>query len=254
MTDLDEFWPPSVAVAPRRAGPARAQGRRDKALSRDEIVQAAIVLADSEGAGAVNMRRIATELCVGAMSLYWHVADKERLLDLMLDAVEGEDGTTVLSGEWREDFWRIASQRRRALLRHPWVVDFMSGRPPFGPNALLQIERSLSVLDDLDVDTRTALQILTTVDNYVTGSVLNELREIRVEHTQSGSGLTAQEITDGMKAWRDRLDRSGRFGRVLRVFDEGIDPDAAETRDERFEFGLDCVLGGVACRLSEIVP
>jgi AcrR family transcriptional regulator len=250
MTDLDDLWPPSVAVAPRRAGSARTRdGRRDKALSRDEIVQAAVGLADSEGAGAVNMRRIAKEIGVGVMSLYWHVADKEQLLDLMLDAVEGENVTAEVSGDWREDLERIARQKRQVLLRHPWVVDFMSGRPPYGPNALLHVERSFSVLDDLDVDTRTALQILTTIDTYVTGSVLNELREIRVEQTQSQAGLTDVEIAAGMQAWRERLDRSGMFVRIVRVFDEGVDPDAAETRDERFEFGLDCVLEGVTARL-----
>jgi hypothetical protein len=47
-----------------------------------------------------------------------------------------------------------------------------------------------------------------------------------------------------------RLDDSGQFERVLRIFREGIDPDAAETRDERFEFGLDCVLDGVAARIG----
>jgi hypothetical protein len=57
-----------------------------------------------------------------------------------------------------------------------------------------------------------------------------------------------------MKAWRDRLDRSGKFTRLVQVFDEGIDPDAADTRDERFAFGLDCLLEGVASRLSEVVP
>ena len=56
-----------------------------------------------------------------------------------------------------------------------------------------------------------------------------------------------------MKAWRDRLDRSGKFTRLVQVFDEGIDPDAADTRDERFAFGLDCLLEGVASRLSEVV-
>jgi len=249
VADLDDFWPPSVAVARRRADSTRTEhGRRDKALSRDEIVQAAVDLADSEGAGAVNMRRIAKEIGVGAMSLYWHVVDKEQLLDLMLDAVEGEDPIVEVSGDWRADLGRIARQRRHGLLRHPWAVDFMSGRPPFGPNALLQIERSLSVLDDLDLDTRTALKVLMTIDTYVTGSVLHELREIRAEQAQVEAGLTETEIAAGMQAWRDRLDRSGMFARVVRVFDEGIDPDAAETRDERFEFGLGCVLDGVGSR------
>ncbi len=250
MTDLDAFWPPSVAVAPRRTGPARTRdGQRDKALSRDEIVHAAVGLADSEGAGAVNMRRIAKELGVGAMSLYWHVADKEQLLDLMLDAVEGENAAAEVSGDWREDLERIAKRKRQVLLSHPWVVDFMSGRTPYGPNALLHIERSLSVLDGLDVGTRTALQILMTVDAYVTGSVLNELREIRVEQTQADAGLGDAELATATQAWRDRLDRSGMFDRIVRVFDEGIDPDAAETRDDRFEFGLACVLDGTTAQI-----
>jgi hypothetical protein len=56
-----------------------------------------------------------------------------------------------------------------------------------------------------------------------------------------------------MQAWWDRLDRSGMFVRVLRIFNEGIDPDAAETRDDRFEFGLACLLDGVAARLPQAV-
>jgi AcrR family transcriptional regulator len=255
MTDLDDLWPPTSDVAPRRAPSVRArEGRRTNTLSREEIVQTAMALADAEGAGAVNMRRIGRELETGAMSLYWHVTDKDQLVDLMLDAVEGEDALVELTGEWREDLGRIARQRRRALLRHPWVVDFMSGRPPYGPNALLQIERTLSVLDGLDLDTQTALRILTTVDTYVTGSVLHELREARVAKLQSDTELTDVDFATGMRAWRDRLDRSGLFTRVVRVFDEGIDPDALETRDERFEFGLDCVLSGVASRLPEAIP
>ena len=253
MTDLDDLWPPSSAITPQRAASVRAQEvRRDKALSRDEIVQTAVTLADAEGAAAVNMRHIAKKIGVGAMSLYWHVADKEQLLDLMLDVVEGEGVTAELSGEWRRDLARIARQRRRALLRHPWVVSFMSGRPPYGPNALLQIERSLSALDGLEMDTRTRLQILMTIDTYVTGSVLHELREVQVEQTRSETDLSEAkaEAEAQMQAWRDRLARSGRFERVVRVFDEGIDPDAADTRDERFEFGLECVLVGVSARVA----
>jgi len=85
-----------------------------------------------------------------------------------------------------------------------------------------QCNRALSVFDGLAVDTRMALQILTTIDTYVTGSVLNEPREIRVEQSQAQSGLSDAEVAAGMQAWRDRLDRSGMFGRVVRVFEGGV--------------------------------
>jgi AcrR family transcriptional regulator len=181
------------------------------------------------------------------MSLYWHVGSKEHLLDLMLDAVEGEDAAAEPIGNWQDDLAQIARQERASLLRHRWKLDFMAGRPPFGPNGLIHLERSLASLDGLGIETRTALQILTTVVTYVTGSVLNELREMHVE--QAGAGVSEDEIEAGMLEWRANLERSGRFARLLRVFDEGIDPDAAETRDERFEFGLSCVLDGIATRL-----
>jgi AcrR family transcriptional regulator len=208
-------------------------------------------LADAEGAESVNMRRIAKGLGVGTMSLYWHVASKEHLLDLMLDAVEGEDETAEPSGIWKDDLAQIARQERASLLRHRWMVDVMGSGPPPGPHMLLHLERLLASLDGLEIDTRTALQIVMTVITYVTGSALNELREIHVEQEQDGGGPSQDEIEAGMAEWRERLERSGLFVRFLRILDERIDPDAAETRDERFEFGLRCVLDGIAASLPK---
>src|SRR5665213_658450 len=89
----------------------------------------------------------------------------------------------------------------------------MSERPPYGPNALLQIERSLTALDGFEIDTRTKLQVLMTVDTYVTGSVLHELREVRVDQTHSKTETAQAEAH--MRARRDRLDRSSQFVRVV---------------------------------------
>ena len=246
-TQLEDLWPPLATLASSPGtGTGRQRRRRDTTLTRDGIVRTAVTLADAEGPAAVNMRRIATELGVGVMSLYWYVTDKEQLLDLMLDVVEGESGDSEVSGDWKAAFRQIARQRRTALLGHPWVMHFMSGREHVGPNALLHIERSLSVLDGFDLDTRTALHVLMAIDTYVTGSVLNELREMQVEEMQATAELDDVEFAAGMREWIDRRSKSGKFERVVRVFTEGIDPDAAETRTERFEFGLDCVLSGVA--------
>ena len=215
MEDLDDLWPPFSVVAPRRGTPRSQQGQRDSALSRDEIVAAAVALADAEGAEAINMRRIAKELGAGTMSLYWHVAGKEQLLNLMVDAVEAEGATVESSGDWRNDLAQIARRERASLLRHRWKLDFMAGRPP-GPNGLLNIERSLASLDGLALETRTAIQILTTVMTYVTGSVLNEQREIHVEREQAAAGLSEAEIEAGMRAWWTSLERSALFPRLLR--------------------------------------
>lgn len=250
MENLDDLWPPFTAVPPRRGrAPKSQRGPRGSALSRDEIVTTAVALADAEGAEAINMRHIAKELGVGTMSLYWHVGSKEHLLDLMLDAVAGEDEVAQPSGKWQDDLAQLARQERASLLRHHWKLDFMASRPPLGPNELLRVERSLACLDGLGIETPIALQILMTVTTYVTGSVLNELREIHVEQEQARAGLGKNEIEASMVEWRASLGQSGLFPRLLRIFDEGIDPDAAETRDERFEFGLSCVLDGIATRL-----
>src|SRR5580658_8382817 len=90
--------------------------RRASGLSRDEIVRAAIAIADAEGPDAISMRRIARELGAGVMSLYWYVASKEELLELILDAVAGEAVLPEPSGGWRRDL-RLAACQERAMLR-----------------------------------------------------------------------------------------------------------------------------------------
>jgi AcrR family transcriptional regulator len=249
--DLDDLWPPFGPVPPRQGSiPRHHRGRRQAhPLTRAEIVRAAIVVADAEGAGAVNMRRIARELDAGAMSLYWHVADKDHLLDLMVDGVEGEQEVGQATGDWKDDLARLARQQRQGLLRHPWVVDFLGGRPRLGPRIILHLEQSLALVDDLDLDTRTSLDVLMTLNTYVLGAVIRELQEIRSE--QDLQAIPDRKAIDaGILQWQASLRASGRFTRFLRIFDEDIDPDSPETREERFEFGLGCVLDGIASQIE----
>src|SRR5262245_34885457 len=91
-------------------------------LNREQIVRAAMTIADAEGVQAVTMRRIATELGSAAMSLYRHVFSKEDLLDLMLDAVFGEIALPAQpSGDWRANLRLFAYESRAVLKHHPWV-------------------------------------------------------------------------------------------------------------------------------------
>lgn len=98
-------------------------------------MDAAIAIADSEGAEAVFMRRIAQLLQAGAMSLYWHLANREHLLELMLDALMADVEVPEPTGDWQADLRVQARSTRKVLLRHKWVIDFVTARPRWGPTS-----------------------------------------------------------------------------------------------------------------------
>ena len=264
-TDDEDLWAPFLAFRPEDRHAARIRRhveqdvkrgarhvpRRAAALSRDEIVRVAIKVADAEGPDAVSMRRIARELNAGTMSLYWHVASKEELLDLMIDAVQGEQPAPEPSGDWRADLRALTRGARAALHSHPWMVDFIGGRPPVGPKALQSIERALASLDGLGLDKASVFTIVQTVSTYALGTVLREAQEVNGERylEQQFEGLTDEERDAMLSDFIDRIRASGRYPHMAAVIEAGIDPDAPETRDERFEFGLDCLLDGIEARL-----
>jgi len=227
--------------------------RRDRGLSRSEIVSAAIAVADAEGPEAISMRRIAREVGAGAMSLYWYVASKEELLDLMLDAIEAEIEVPDPSGDWRADLGVFARRTRDVLRRHGWAVEFIGTRPPSGPNDVRNLERLLSLLDGVGVeDLRLIMGILMTVATFVIGAVVHEAQEVRFQREQerAEADLTAEEIQAEHERFRAWFEASGEFPHIARLMKSGVDPDDPDTREERFQFSLDCVLDGIAARLS----
>jgi AcrR family transcriptional regulator len=225
--------------------------RRDQGLTREEIVAAAIAVADAEGVDAVSMRRIARELGSGAMSLYWHVSSKEDLADLMLEAIEAEIEVPEPSGDWRADLQVFARRTRAVLLRHRWAMELKAMGPPTGPNDARNADRLFGAFDGLGLDIRTAIYLLTTVVTYVMGAVRREIAEMRTERdmTAIAESLTADELAALQKEFAERVRASGRYPRLARLVDEDVDPDDPATREERFEFGLDVVLDGIAARL-----
>jgi AcrR family transcriptional regulator len=226
--------------------------RRADALSRDQIVRAAIAVADAEGAEAVSMRRIARELNAGTMSLYWHIGSKEELLDLMIDEVQAETQIPGPSGDWRADLRELALNTRKALHRHRWMADFMGGRPPMGPKSLQNLERALASLDGLGLGAAEAITAVMTVATYTLGTVLREVQEIKGEAYQDMelAGLSDAERMAVVREFADRVRATGRYPHLAALIDSGVDPDSPETRQARFEYGLDCLLDGIAARLG----
>jgi Tetracyclin repressor-like, C-terminal domain len=119
----------------------------------------------------------------------------------MLDALIGEIEVPEPSGDWRADLRTRARNERAALLRHLWVMDFLGGRPPLGPSTLLHLDRALGLLDGLGLDLATAVNMLGTVQTYVLGSVLREMREARAGQEQSEIDPAEWEPT--RTAWRN---------------------------------------------------
>jgi AcrR family transcriptional regulator len=231
-------------------------GGRARGLSRADIVAIAVAIADAEGTGAVSMRRIAKDLQVGVMSLYWHIESKEDLHQLMLEAVQAEIKAAAPSGDWRADLAVYARNTRAAMHRHPWAIDYIGAGPPSGSNDARNADRLIAALDGLGLDVMTTIWALMTVSTYVTGAALREIQEVRWQRAagETMSEMAEEDVAEVLAEFDRRVRGSGRYPHLAKVLDAGIDPDAAETRDERFEFGLTCVLDGIAALLTRAAP
>jgi AcrR family transcriptional regulator len=225
-----------------RAEPGR-RGPKQR-LSTDEVVQAAIALADAEGVRALSMRKVAEAVGVSPMSLYTYVPSKAELVDLMFDRVLAEAAEPDPAGEdWRAKLAFIARERWKLNDHHPWLLDLALHRPPLGPNVLRKAEATLRALDGMGLDMADAALAAEAVQNYVTGA-LHTAREAREAERQSG--LTDEQwfqIVGPML--EERIDLAA-YPAIARMRDSG--PKKSRSADEltaRFEFGLERVLDGL---------
>jgi AcrR family transcriptional regulator len=237
-------------VSKRREQGGRSGGPRTRGLSQAGIVDVAVAIADAEGPGAVSMRRIAKELQVGPMSLYWYIDSKEELHQLMLETVQAEFEAPEPSADWRADLTGYARNTRAAVLRHPWAIDFLGAGPPSGPNDARNIDRLIGTLSGRGLDAATTMWALLALGTYVIGAALREIQEIRW-HAAFDDTTTETEADELYDEFQRRIRESGQYPNLEKIMDEDLDPDAPETRDDRFEFGLSCLLDGIAARIGK---
>src|SRR5215510_7040487 len=246
---------PAAAGQPHRGGqrapgpgliwirPAPGQPRRP---TRDDIVAAAIGLADAEGLPAVSIRRVAATLRTRPMGLYSHIARKDDLLDLMLDRVLGEVLVDQLPGDWRQALRAIAQNTRAAARRHPWIIGALGQRPTIGPNGMRHREQSVAAVAGLDVDLFRKGALLEAVDAYTIGHVTLELAE---RETQRRERLSDPQWHTATRAYLQRLLDSGDFPHLARLgLDAGL-PHADQQRS--FDAGLDWLLAGFTTTLAD---
>jgi AcrR family transcriptional regulator len=143
-------------------------------LSRDQVLRAAVTLADEGGIGALSMRKLGQALGVEAMSLYNHVADKGDLLDGMIDVVFGEIGLPSGDDGWRQAMRRRAISAREVLGRHRWAIGLMESRRSPGPATLRHHDAVLGCLREAGFSVELTAHAYSLLDSYIYGFALQE--------------------------------------------------------------------------------
>ncbi|MGE2733092.1 TetR/AcrR family transcriptional regulator [Mycolicibacterium vaccae] len=211
----------------------------------DEIVGAAIEIADTAGLGAVTMRAVATKLGIATMATYTYVPGKAELLDLMLDTVYAQMPRTDLNGmPWRQRVSQIAADNRQMLEHHPWVTALATTRPPLGPGMMAKYDHELGAFDGLRLSDLQMDAALT----YVLGFVASVAR-IAIDSARAGtdSGMTDQMWWDRAEPLLAKVFDAQRYPLAARVgAAAGQAHDSAYSAEYAYEFGLARVLDGLA--------
>ncbi|MBX5242076.1 TetR/AcrR family transcriptional regulator [Rhizobium sp. NLR22b] len=155
----------------RKAAPVPSA--QEPPLSLDRIVASAVELLDAEGVDGLKMRRLADRLGSGAMSLYWHVANKEEVFDLALDSVLEYRGPsqTIESPDWRQAVFHMLEDWRASMLHHPWSASLLPRRA-LGPNILGRLELLGRVLSGAGVEEADLNGAIWSLWNYVMGATI----------------------------------------------------------------------------------
>jgi AcrR family transcriptional regulator len=212
-------------------------------LSADRIVAAAIDIARAEGYPAVSMPRIAHELSTSAMALYRHVANKDELVLLMLEAAAGEPPAPKAPGEsWRAAIERWAHGMFALYRENPWVLQVPVAAPPATPRQLAWMETGLRALTDTGLAEAEKLSLLMLVNGYVRYDAL--MRGQLVDAARS-SGQSVEAVMTGFSALLRHLVRAERFPMLRQAIDAG-GMDQPEDPASDFTFGLARILDGIA--------
>ena len=151
----------------------KTRGRRRPPLSRDAIVDAALAILDAEGVDALTIRRLGEKLGTGSASLYWHIAGKDELCELVYDRIMGEIELPALDpARWSDQLKQLARQAYRAMLSHNDAVRLSIGRPPAGPNTLRIVEWMLALMRGAGIPDQPAAQFGNILGRFLDASVL----------------------------------------------------------------------------------
>ncbi len=228
--------PVSATEPPWRSVPKRGRSAPRPQLSRDVVVTAALTVVETEGGDALTMRRVADEIGVSASSLYGYVANKEELVQLVLEQIMAEIPAPKLDADWQGMLRAWARDTLAVFRRHPGVAGLSLGRVPFGPAMLTAVERMLATLRSAGLPDQVAAFVGDLGSLYVAAFAYEQ----DITPVAEPGEFAAQA-----GAWLKSLPRD-EFPNTVAVADLIV----AGTGADRFEWGLDVLIRGFASYLT----
>ena len=203
-------------------------------LSRERVLECAVALADESGLSALTIRTLAQSMGTKPMSLYYYVANKEEILDGIVDMVFSEIELPMPGRDWRGEMQQRSHGVRSALRRHPWAVGLLESRSAPGPATLRHHEATLATLREAGFSVQLTAHAYALLDSYIYGFALQEAA-LPFEGRD-----TAAEITNPIM---ERF-ATGEYPRMVEIAVEHVLKPGYDFGDE-FEFGLNLILDGL---------
>jgi AcrR family transcriptional regulator len=205
-------------------------------LSRDRVLSGAIAVTDAGGLGSLTIRSLANELGVKPMSVYHYVANKDEILDGIVDLVFGEIDLPVVDGDWRAEMQRRANSARRVLSSHPWAIALLQSRINPGPATLRHHNAVIGTLRAAGFSVELTAHAFALIDSYVYGFALSEAA-LPIHGPES--------VADVAESMMQQLFSPDEYPHLVEFTTEHVMRPGYNFGDE-FDFGLRLILDALA--------
>ena len=210
-------------------------------LNRERVLRAALALADENGIESLTMRELGLRLGVEAMSLYNHVANKDEILDGMIDLVVSEIDLPSDTVGWKEAMRRRAISAQSVFFRHPWASGLIDSRESSGPARLRYFDWVLGTLRRAGFPLELTARAFSVLDSYIYGFGRQQL------NMSAGSGAEPEETAEAFL----RAVPADKYPYLRQmIVEHAMQSGYDDTAD--FEFGLDLVLDGLQGLLDRV--
>ncbi len=199
------------------------------------MLRAAVEVADAGGLGALTIRSLAQELGAKPMSVYYHVANKDEILDGIVDYVFSQIELPSTDGNWRTEMRRRAASARSVLRRHRWAIGLLESRVTPGPATLRHHDAVIATLRAAGFSQAMTAHAYALIDSYTYGFALQEAA-LPFEGPETVADI-AEPIMEHFSA--------GDYPHLVEMATDYYLRPGYDFGDE-FDFGLDLILDGLA--------